>query len=105
MSRNSNLISLAGLMLLLVLPELCHASAGISEFNGPFEKVVGTITGSTGRWIAIFGVATAGGMLIWKKEDPMGAFKMLLSVVFGASFIALAANITDAVFSFSGALL
>lgn len=105
MNRNTKLLGLAGLAILLALPELCHASGGISDFNDPFEKVVGTITGSTGRYIAIFGIATAGGMLIWKKEDPMGAFKMLLSVVFGASFIALAANITDAVFSFTGAII
>lgn len=106
MNRNNiKFLFLAAITVALILPDIAHASNAISDFNDPFEKVVGTITGPVGRWIAIFAMATSGGMLIWKREDPMGGFKMLLSVVFGISFIAFAANIVDSLFSFTGALI
>lgn len=102
---NIKYILLAAFAIAIIFPNLAQASNAISDFNDPFEKVVGTITGPVGRWIAIFAMATSGGMLIWKREDPMGGFKMLLSVVFGISFIAFAASIVDSLFSFSGALV
>ena len=39
------------------------------------------------------------------KDDISGGFKLLLSVVFGISFIAFAASIVNSVFSFSGAVI
>ena len=43
----------------------------------------------------------------WKftKDDISGGFKLLLSVVFGISFIAFASSIVNSVFSFSGAVI
>jgi type IV secretion system protein VirB2 len=81
------------------------ASGGISEFSSPLEKVVQTITGSAGKWISITAMAICGAVYIFNKEDISGGFKLLLSVVFGISFIAFATNIVESVFSFSGALL
>ena len=39
------------------------------------------------------------------KDDISGGFKLLLSVVFGISFIAFAASIVNSVFSFTGAII
>ena len=39
------------------------------------------------------------------KDDISGGFKLLLSVVFGISFIAFATSIVNSVFSFSGAVI
>ena len=87
----------------LVDPAL--ASNAISEFNTPFEAVVGTITGPIGRWISIASMALCGIMFIMKREELTGGFKLLLGVVFGISFIAFAASIVDNLFTFSGALI
>lgn len=81
------------------------ASGGITEFSDPLEKVVETITGSAGKWISIVAMAICGLIYIFNKEDISGGFKLLLSVVFGISFIAFATNIVNSVFSFSGAVL
>ncbi|KHK00256.1 TrbC/VirB2 family protein [Desulfovibrio sp. TomC] len=81
------------------------ASGGISEFSSPLEKVVQTITGSAGKWISITAMAICGAVYIFNKEDISGGFKLLLSVVFGISFIAFATNIVESVFSFSGAII
>ena len=81
------------------------ASSGISEFEGPTEAVVNTLTGRWARYFAILCMAITGITFIWKREELSGGFKMLLGLVFGLSFIAFAASIVDALFSFSGALL
>lgn len=81
------------------------ASGGISEFSSPLEKVVGTITGPAGRWIAIAGMAIVGLVYIFNKEDIAGGVKLLLNVVFAICFIAFATGIVDSIFSFSGAVL
>ena len=39
------------------------------------------------------------------KDDISGGFKLLLSVVFGISFIAFAGSMVNSIFSFSGAVL
>jgi len=91
--------------LVLTLPELAQASGGITEFSGPLEKVVGTITGPAGRWISIVAMALCGVLYVMNKDDLTGAFKLLLGVVFGISFIAFAASIVDNIFSFSGAVI
>lgn len=88
-----------------LMPELAAASGGISEFSGPLEKVVGTITGPAGKWISITAMAICGIIFIMNKDDISGGFKLLLSVVFGISFIAFAGSIVNSVFSFSGAVI
>lgn len=99
------LLLLAALVGLAMTPEVAMASGGISEFSGPLEKVVGTITGPAGKWISIVAMALCGVIFIINKDDISGGFKLLLSVVFGISFIAFAASIVNSVFSFSGAVI
>ena len=84
----------------LCFPDIAAASGGITEFSSPLERVVNTITGPAGKWISIVGV-----IFIMNKDDISGGFKLLLSVVFGISFIAFAASIVNSVFSFSGAVI
>ena len=81
------------------------ASGGISDFSSPLEKVVGTITGDAGKYISIGAMAMCGFVYIFNKDDISGAVKLLLSVVFGISFIAFATNIVTNIFSFSGAII
>ncbi|AMD93811.1 TrbC/VirB2 family protein [Desulfomicrobium orale] len=92
-------------VIFFMLPEFALASGGISEFSSPLEKVVNTITGPAGKWISIVAMALCGVIFILNKDDISGAFKLLLSVVFGISFIAFAASIVNSVFSFSGAVI
>ncbi len=87
-----------------VFPELALASGGITEFSSPLEKVVNTITGPAGKYIGIVGMAICGIIMITNKEDITGGFKLLLSVVFGISFIAFAGSIVNSIFSFTGAV-
>ena len=55
---------------------------------------------------SLFGLlALCGVIFIMNKDDISGGFKLLLSVVFGISFIAFAASIVNSVFSFSGAVI
>lgn len=95
------LITLAGVMFYTN----AFASGGISDFSSPLEKVVNTITGDAGKYISIVAMAICGAIYIFHKEDISGGFKLLLSVVFGISFIAFATNIVGSVFSFSGAII
>ena len=44
-------------------------------------------------------------IFIMNKDDISGGFKLLLSVVFGISFIAFAGSMVNSIFSFSGAVL
>lgn len=97
--------ALLALVLLALAAEPALASNAISEFNSPFESVVGTITGPIGRWIAIAAMGITGITYIMKRDEISGAFKMLLGVVFGICFIAFAASIVDSLFSFTGALI
>lgn len=90
--------------LLGVCPDLALASGGITEFSGPLEKVVNTITGPAGKYISITAMAICGIMFVINKDDISGGFKLLLSVVFGISFIAFAGSMVNSVFSFSGAV-
>ena len=90
---------------LLAFPDLAAASGGITEFSSPLERVVNTITGPAGKWISIVAMALCGVIFIMNKDDISGGFKLLLSVVFGISFIAFAASIVNSVFSFSGAII
>lgn len=93
------------LFLFLAFPDVALASGGISEFAGPLEKVVNTVTGPAGKFIGIIGMAICGIIAIINREDIAGGFKLLLSVVFGISFIAFAGSIVNSVFSFSGATI
>lgn len=89
----------------LCFPDIAVASGGITEFSSPLERVVNTITGPAGKWISIVAMALCGIIFIMNKDDISGGFKLLLSVVFGISFIAFAASIVNSVFSFSGAVI
>lgn len=91
-------------LLLFLCPDLALASGGITEFSSPLEKVVNTITGPAGKYIGIVGMAICGIIMITNKEDITGGFKLLLSVVFGISFIAFAGSIVNSIFSFTGAV-
>lgn len=92
------------LLFLGVCPDLALASGGITEFSSPLEKVVNTITGPAGKYISITAMAVCGIMFVINKDDVSGGFKLLLSVVFGISFIAFAGSMVNSVFSFSGAV-
>ena len=99
-------LALFGLLALcLCFPDIAAASGGITEFSSPLERVVNTITGPAGKWISIVAMALCGVIFIMNKDDISGGFKLLLSVVFGISFIAFAASIVNSVFSFSGAVI
>lgn len=87
------------------VPEV-FASGGISEFSGPFEKVMETITGPWGRIVSIAGMAICGVVFIFNRQDMGEGFKMMLQVVFGICFICFAATIVDALFGgFGGAVI
>lgn len=88
-----------------LLPETACAAGGITEFSGPLEKVVNTITGPVGRWIGIIGMALVGFSYIFQRSEMSESVKGLCAVVFGISFIAFAVSIVNGVFSFSGALV
>lgn len=98
-------LSIFCLIFLGALASQAFASGGIDQFSSPLEKAVGTITGPAGRWISIGAMAACGVTYIWNKDDLSGGFKILIGVVFGISFIAFAAGIVDALFSFSGAVI
>jgi type IV secretion system protein VirB2 len=104
--RNKGSLFFPGLLAcLFAFPDLAAASGGITEFSSPLEQVVNTITGPAGKWISIVAMALCGVVFIMNKDDISGGFKLLLSVVFGISFIAFAASIVNSVFSFSGAVI
>lgn len=103
--RRSVLFAVGFVTILLAACPEAMASGGITEFSSPLEKVVGTITGPAGRWIAIAGMAIVGLVYIFNKEDIAGGVKLLLNVVFAICFIAFATGIVDSLFSFSGAVL
>lgn len=102
---SSGLALLGLLALCLCFPDIAAASGGITEFSSPLERVVNTITGPAGKWISIVAMALCGVIFIMNKDDISGGFKLLLSVVFGISFIAFAASIVNSVFSFSRAVI
>ena len=93
------------LLVIMLLPAISHASGGITEFSGPLEMVVNTITGPAGKWISIVAMGLCGIIYIFNKDDLSGGFKLLLNVVFGISFICFAASIVNSVFGFSGAVI
>lgn len=88
----------------MIFPDQALAS-GISEFTGPVEKVMNTLTGPVGKAVAIIGMALCGYYFINNKEDIAGGAKALLGVVFGICFIAFAMPIVNSIFSFSGAVI
>ena len=102
---NSKFFVLGLLACLFAFPDFAFASGGITEFSDPLEQVVNTITGPAGKWISIVAMALCGVIFIMNRDDISGGFKLLLSVVFGISFIAFAASIVNSVFSFSGAVI
>ncbi len=89
---------------LIFVPEFAFAS-GITEFTGPAEKVLGTITGPVGRIISIVAMALCGVMYVFGRNDMSEGFRNLLGIVFGISFISFASSIVNSLFSFSGAVI
>jgi len=92
-------------VVITLVPASVLASGGIDQFSSPLEKVVNTITGPAGKWIAVIGMCTCGLVYMQNKEDISGGVKLLLNVVFAICFIAFATQIIDAVFTFSGAVI
>jgi type IV secretion system protein VirB2 len=98
--------SLTALALLAMVPDAAFASGSISDFSGPFEMVMNTITGPWGRIVSIAGMAICGVVFIFNRQDMGEGFKMMLQVVFGICLICFAATMVDAMFGgFSGAVL
>lgn len=98
------LLLVAGLFI-IASPELAHASGGISEFTGPLEKVVNTITGPAGKFISIAAFGITFIIYLFNREDISGSFKLLLQVIMGIAGLAFAGSIVNSVFSFSGAVI
>lgn len=88
-----------------VCPDLALASGGITEFSGPLENVVNTLTGPAGKMIGIIGMGLCGIYMIVNKDDIAGGFKHVVNTVFAISFFAFAASIVNTGFSFSGAVV
>lgn len=103
--KKYSLFFIALVAVVVAFPEMVLASGGITEFSSPLEKVVNTITGPAGKYISIVAMAICGIIFIMNKDDISGGFKLLLSVVFGISFIAFAGSMVNSIFSFSGAVL
>ncbi len=99
-SRNFIFSGAAALALALIMPDFAFAT-DITEFSGPFEKVMHTITGPVGKWISMTMMAACGFVFWARKEDLEGGFKLLLGIVFAISFISFASSIVSSVFSFS----
>ncbi|MDR2821036.1 MAG: TrbC/VirB2 family protein [Desulfovibrio sp.] len=89
----------------LLLPDTAFASGGITEFSGPLEQVMNTITGPVGKAVSIIGMALCGLILIFARSELSEGVKMLVGVVFAICFISGAANIVNFLFPFSGALV
>ena len=103
--KKYSLFFIALVAVVVAFPEMVLASGGITEFSSPLEKVVNTITGPAGKYISIVAMAICGLIFIMNKDDISGGFKLLLSVVFGISFIAFAGSMVNSIYSFSGAVL
>lgn len=89
----------------LLQPHFALAS-GLSEFDGPLETLMGTITGPVGRYTSIIAMALIGVTFIFKREEISGVFKTALGVVFAICFIVFASSMVDSMFSFNtGALI
>ncbi len=89
----------------IMLPQIAKATNAITEFSGPLERVVGTLTGPAGMWISILAMALCGVYYVMNKDDISGTFKQVLSTVFAVTCIASAATIVNNVFSFTGAVI
>lgn len=89
----------------IMLPKIAGATNAITEFSGPLERVVGTLTGPAGMWISILAMALCGVYYVMNKDDITGTFKQVLSTVFAITCIASAATIVNNVFSFTGAVV
>ncbi len=103
-SRKKYLISFLWAVLIM-LPTLAKATNAITEFSGPLERVVGTLTGPAGMWVSILAMALCGVYYVMNKDDISGTFKQVLSTVFAITCIASAATIVNNVFSFTGAMI
>lgn len=96
---------LAVVCALCLVASAAWGSGGITEFEEPAFKVMNTLTGTWAKYFSIIMMAITGVTFILKREELSGGFKMLLSIVFGISFIAYASSIVSTLFGFKGALL
>lgn len=105
MKKNHLWLLLLSLGVLALCPDVASASAGLTEFSTPLQRVAETVTGPVGKWIGIVGMALVGLLLIFQRSEMTEGVKMLCGVVFAISFIAFASSIVNSLFSFTGALL
>ncbi|WP_031480010.1 TrbC/VirB2 family protein [Maridesulfovibrio frigidus] len=92
------------MLVVLLLPEAAFAS-GLDEFQGPIDKILGTVSGPVGGAISAIAIAICGITFIMKRAELGEGFKIFLSVVVGICFIALANSLVQSMFTFSGAVL
>ncbi|SDP02144.1 TrbC/VirB2 family protein [Desulforhopalus singaporensis] len=98
-------MAIAALTLALCGPDLALADT-ITEFEGPMEKVMNTLTGPWAKAVAIIMFVTAAFILWFRKEELDGFAKGLCVIVMIISTLAFAQSIIGAMFSFgSGALI
>lgn len=89
----------------MLLPEVAHAG-GITEFAGPLEQVVNTLSGPVGKIICVLMlILCAVGYWFTRGEELSGIVKVLFGVVFIMTIISFAPSIVNRLFSFSGAML
>lgn len=89
----------------MLLPEVAHAG-GITEFAGPLETVVNTLSGPVGKSICtLMLIVCAVGYWFTRGEELSGVVKVLFGLVFIMVMIAFAPSIVTRLFSFSGAML
>lgn len=104
MSRRA-LFFLLFLGVLLALPFPALANPGLSEFGGPLDTFLNTITGNVGKSIAILAVACVGIYFGMNKGEVTETTKQGFGVAFAICFICFAPILVNKMYSFSGAML
>lgn len=99
------IIGILSMLAMICLAEPALASGGISEFTGPIEKVVNTLTGPAGKFLSIAAFGIIFLYYMFNRDDISGAFKVLVQVILGITGLAFAGSIISSVFSFSGAVI
>lgn len=104
MSRRA-LFFLLFLGVLLALPFPALANPGLSEFGGPLDTFLNTITGNIGKSIAILAVACIGIYCVTSRGEITETTKQAFGVVLALCFIPFAPAIVNKLYSFTGAML
>lgn len=105
---NLSLVTVAVLAVVtMVSPDLAMANdiGEMSGFKNALDKIINVIAGPIGQAISVGGMAIAGIVFIFNRQDMGEGFKSLLAVVFGICFIAFGASIVNAIFSGNSALI